>query len=393
MSHAPIKPPVITLTAGPVQGYPAVLEAMARPMGYDFDPSFQAFYEETALKCAAALRWPDPALIIQAEPAVAIEAMAASVISKKDVVLNLASGVYGKGFGYWSARYHKEMVEIEVPYNEAIDPQAVRDAFAARPDISIVSVVHHDTPSGTINPVVEIGRIAKENGALLLVDAVSSFGGMDIHPEDCHADVFITGPGKCLGGTPGVTFIAVSPAAWEHMVANPDSPTASILSLLDWKDAWSREKPFPFTPSVAEISGLAAAIDIYLDEGPETVWRRHALTAEACRRGVTAMGCDLWAAREEIASPTTTAVRVPEGLSDTAIIASAREQFGVILSLGRGDTLGKLLRIGHMGCTAEPIYAVVAITALGGAIRALGGRADVSAGVEAALDVIGNATA
>ena len=367
-----LKPPVITLTAGPVQGYSDVLQAMARPLGYDYDPSFQAFYEETALKCAQALRWPDPALILQAEPAVAIEAAAASLISKQDVVLNLASGVYGKGFGYWSARYHKDMVEIEVAYNESISAKAVAQALKARPDISIVSVVHHDTPSGTINPLVEIGAVVADHGALLLVDAVSSFGGMDIHPVDCHADIFITGPGKCLGGTPGITFVAVSAEAWRHMEQNPDSPKASILSYLDWKTAWSRSEPFPFTPSISEISGLSAAIARYLEEGPEQVWARHALTATACRAGVSAMGCALWPAEEAIASPTTTAVRLPDGLNDADIIGAARDLYGVMLSVGRGDTLGKLLRIGHMGPTAEPIYAVVAVTALGGALRKLG---------------------
>jgi len=388
MTASQMKPPVITLTAGPVQGYPNVLQAMAKPLGYDYDPSFQAFYEETALKCAKAMRWPDPALILQAEPAVAIEAAAASLISKDDVVLNLASGVYGKGFGYWSARYHKDMVEIEVPYNDSISAAAVEQAFKDRPDISVVSVVHHDTPSGTINPIVEIGQVVKDYGALLLVDAVSSFAGMDIHPADCHADVFITGPGKCLGGTPGVTFVAVSEAAWRHMEDNPDSPRASILSYLDWKQAWNHKEPFPFTPSISEVGGLAEAIDHYMNEGPERVWRRHALTAAACRAGLTAMGCTLWPATEAIASPTTTAVCVPDGLTDTDIIATARDLFGVVLSLGRGDTLGKLLRIGHMGPTAEPIYATVAVTALGGALRKLGHKADVATGVEAASAVI-----
>ncbi len=383
-----IKKPVITLTAGPVQGYSEVLQAMAKPLGYDYDPYFQSFYEGVALKCSKAMRWPDPALIIQAEPAVAIEAAAASLIGKSDLVLNLASGVYGKGFGYWSARYHKDMVEIEVPYNEAITPEAVERALKEHPEVSVVSMVHHDTPSGTINPLNEIGAVVKKHGALLLVDAVSSFGGMDAHPGDCGADVFITGPGKCLGGTPGVTFIAVSEAAWKKMEANPDCPTASILSLLDWKDAWSKEKPFPFTPSVAEISGLDAALDLYLEEGPEAVWKRHALTAKAFRAAVKAMGAELWPASEAIASPTTTAVRVPEGLSDQDIIKTARELYGVVLSMGRGETLGKLLRIGHMGPTAEPIYAVVAATALGGALNKLGKKMDVPAGVAAAMAVI-----
>jgi pyridoxamine---pyruvate transaminase len=391
MDNKPIKEPVITLSAGPVPAFPRVLRALSRPVQYDFDGYFQDFYERVTRKVALALRCEKPALILHCEPAPGIEAAAASLIGPDDVVLNLASGVYGKGFGYWSARYHKEMIEIEVPFNEAIDPQQVRDALKKRPDIRIVSAVHHDTPSGTLNPIREIGRVVREHGALLMVDAVSSFAGMDIHPDDCAADVFITGPGKCLGGAPGLTIVAVSDRAWAHMEANPKAPRASVLSYLDWKDAWSRDKPFPFTPSVAEMNGLDGAIDQYLDEGPENVWRRHALTARACRAGIKAMGLSLWAAREEIASPTTTAVRVSDGVKDKDILAAARADYGVVFSSGRGETLGKLLRIGHMGPVAEPIYAVVAVTALGGALRRLGKSVNVGAGVEAAMAVIAEA--
>ena len=107
--------------------------------------------------------------------------------------------------------------------------------------------------------------------------------------------------------------------AWAKMKANPDAPRASMLSILDWENAWRHDQPFPFTPSVAEINGLDAALDLYLDEGPEEVWARHALTAEACRAGVKAMGLEIWPAREEIASPTTTAVKIPAGIDDEAL--------------------------------------------------------------------------
>jgi pyridoxamine---pyruvate transaminase len=388
MTYKPVKEPVITLSAGPVAAFSRVLRAMSRPVHYDFDPFFQQFYEEVTLKAAKALRIKQPALILHCEPAPGIEAAAASLIGPDDVVLNLASGVYGKGFGYWSQRYNKEMIEIEVPYNESIDPRQVADAFRLRPDINVVSLVHHDTPSGTINPAREIGKVVRDHGALLLVDAVSSFGGMDIHPEDCSADIFITGPGKCLGGAPGLTVMAVSERAWQHMEANPKAPRASVLSLLDWKDAWSKDKPFPFTPSVSEVNGLDAAFDQYLEEGPAEVWCRHALTARACRAGVLAMGLALWAKTEAIASPTTTAVAVPAGLKDQDIIRTARAEYGVVFSAGRAETLGKLIRIGHMGPVAEPIYAVVAVTALGGALRRLGHKLDLGRGVEAAMAAI-----
>jgi pyridoxamine--pyruvate transaminase len=136
------------------------------------------------------------------------------------------------------------------------------------------------------------------------------------------------------------------------------------------------------------MNGLDAVIDLYLEEGPEHVWRRHALTSRACRAGIKAMGLSLWAKTEAIASPTTTAVRVPDGVMDSEIIRTAREKYGVVFSTGRGETLGKLIRIGHMGPVAEPIYAVVAITALGGALRKLGRKVDVAAGVDAAMSVI-----
>jgi pyridoxamine--pyruvate transaminase len=388
MASNTIKEPVITLSAGPVAAYPEVLRAYARPVQYDFDPYYQQFYEDVTRKAAKALRVKEPALILHCEPAPGIEAAAASLIGPQDVVLNLASGVYGKGFGYWSQRYNKELVEIEVPYNEAIDPAQVAAAFRKRPDIKIVSLVHHDTPSGTINPAREIGKIVRDNGGLLLVDAVSSFAGMDIHPEDCAADIFITGPGKCLGGAPGLTVMAVSKRAWKHMEANPKAPRASVLSLLDWQDAWSRDKPFPFTPSISEVNGLDAALDHYLQEGPATVWHRHALTAKACRAGIKAMGLKLWAKTEAIASPTTTAVRVPDGVKDSDIIGAARAAFGVVFSSGRNETKGKLIRIGHMGPVAEPIYATVALTALGGALRRLGRKVNIGRGIDAAMAVI-----
>ncbi|MGD9536882.1 MAG: pyridoxamine--pyruvate transaminase [Alphaproteobacteria bacterium] len=387
--NAPLKAPMIMLTSGPVTVYPRVQEALSRPVPYDYDPYFQALYERVSLETGRALRIDGPALILHAEPAVGIEAAAASLLARKDTVLNLVSGVYGKGFGHWAARYCGRLVELEVPYNEALDPAAVEAALRKNPDVAVVAAVHHDTPSGTINPIDEIGAVVRRHGALFMVDAVSSFAGMDVHPEGCAADLFVTGPGKCLGGSPGLTVLAVSERAWAHMEANPDAPRASVLSLLDWKEAWHRDRPFPFTPSVAEVHGLEAAIGLYLEEGPEAVWARHALTARACRAGVQAMGLELWPAREAIAAPTTTAVRIPDGLNTERIQGAARELFGLTLSAGRRDTYDKLIRIGHMGPVAEPIYAVVAVAGLGGALRRLGMTLDVGAGVEAALAAIG----
>ncbi len=388
MRYSNDAPPVMTLTSGPVNCYPEVLQGMSRTVLYDYDPAFQRFYERVAKKAQQAMRTPEVPLIQQGEPVLALEAAAASLIAAGDTVLNLASGVYGKGFGYWAARHTDKMLEIEVPYNEAIDPATVAAKLRDNPDISVVCVCHHDTPSGTINPIDEIGRIVADHGGYLIVDAVSSFGGMDTHPEACHADIYVAGPNKCMGAAPGLSLVGISARAWEKMKANPAAPRASMLSMVDWQEAWRHDRPFPFTPSVAEVNGLDAALDLYLGEGPEAVWARHALTARAMRAGVKAMGLSLWAAREEIASPTTTSVRTPEGIDEAALRQTARERYGVVFSSGRSETMGKLTRIGHMGPTAQPIYAVAALTALGGALSALGHKVDTGAGVAAALAVI-----
>ncbi|SJM33208.1 pyridoxamine--pyruvate transaminase [Mesorhizobium delmotii] len=380
--------PVITLTAGPVNAYPDVLRGLGRTVLYDHDPAFQLFYERVVDKAQRAMRLTNKPVILHGEPVLGLEAAAASLITPDDVVLNLASGVYGKGFGYWAKRYSQHLLEIEVPYNEAIDPQAVAAMLEAHPEISIVFVCHHDTPSGTINPIDAIGALVSAHGAYLIVDAVSSFGGMKTHPEDCKADIYVTGPNKCLGAPPGLTMMGVSERAWAKMKANPLAPRASMVSIVDWEHAWSKDKPFPFTPSVAEMNGLDVALDLYLNEGPAAVWARHALTARAMRAGVAAMGLSIWAASDNIASPTTTAVRTPEGIDEKALRQAARARYGVVFSSGRGETLGKLTRIGHMGPTAQPIYAIAALTALGGAMNALGQELTVGKGIDAALAVI-----
>jgi pyridoxamine--pyruvate transaminase len=380
--------PVITLTAGPVDAYAKVLRGLGRTVLYDYDPAFQIFYEKVIDKAQKAMRLSNRPLILHGEPVLGLEAAAASLITPDDVVLNLASGVYGKGFGYWAKRYSPNLLEIEVPYNEAIDPQAVAEMLKKHPEISIVSVCHHDTPSGTINPIDAIGALVSAHGAYLIVDAVSSFGGMKTHPEDCKADIYVTGPNKCLGAPPGLTLMGVSERGWVRMKANKAAPRASMLSIVDWENAWSREQPFPFTPSVAEVNGLDAALDLYLEEGPEAVWARHALTAKAMRAGVAAMGLSIWAASEAIASPTTTAVCTPEGVDEKALRQAARARYGVVFSSGRGETLGRLTRIGHMGPTAQPIYAIAALTALGGAMNAAGQKLAIGKGIDAALAVI-----
>jgi pyridoxamine---pyruvate transaminase len=377
--------PVFTFSAGPSGASPRTLAAIGKGVPYHHDPLFLDLYASTMGRLQQAFGAPERPVILQGEAVLGLEAAAASLIGRGDVVLNLVSGIFGKGFGYWARRYAKEVIEVEVAYDSAVSASQVESALAARPDVAIVSVVHCETPSGTMNPVAEVGPVAAAAGALLLVDAVSSFGGMVVEPRAWQADLIVAGPHKCLGGAPGLSLLYVSDKAWEHMEANPEAPRASVLSILDWKDVDGRSHPFPFTPSVVEIQALDSCLHQYLEEGPAAVRARHARAARATRAGGAALGLSLWAADPSICSDTATAFKVPEGIDEPRLRAQARSQLGVMLSGGEGDLAGKVTRIGHMGPGAYPIGPVVALTALGQSLRSQGFAADVGGAVEAAV--------
>jgi pyridoxamine---pyruvate transaminase len=377
--------PVFNLTAGPAGATSATLAALGRPVLYPYDPDFLDLYAEAAELARRAFGSAQMPVILHGEAVLGLEAAAASLIRRDDVVLNLVSGVFGKGYGWWARRYASEVIEIEVPYDSAVPVASVRAALAARPDVTVVSVVHCETPSGTMNDLDAIGPVVAEHGALLIVDAVSSFGAASCDFAGWEADLVVVGPQKCLGGPAGLSLLHVSDAAWEHMAANPDAPRASMLSILDWQNAHLVDRPFPFSPSVSDVYALHACLEQYLVEGSAAVLARHRTAARAARAGAQALGLELWAAAESICSDAVTAIRVPAGVSEREVIASARQQSGVMLSGGQGDLAGKVLQIGHMGPSAYPLSPVVALTALGRALRGLGVKADVGAAVEAVL--------
>jgi pyridoxamine--pyruvate transaminase len=377
--------PVFTLTAGPTGATPATLAALGKPVLYHYDPDFLRLYADTAELTRQAFGSRQTPVILHGEAVLGLEAAAASLISRQDVVLNLVSGVFGKGYGWWARRYAKEVIEVEVPYDSAVSADAVRAALGDRPDVTVVSVVHCETPSGTMNDLDAIGPVVADHGALLIVDAVSSFGGAPCDFAAWGADLVVVGPQKCLGGPPGLSMLHVSDAAWAHMEANPEAPRASMLSILDWKDAHQPDRPFPFTPSVSDIYALHACMTQYLAEGRDAVLRRHQAAARSARAGAEALGLELWAADRAICSDTVTALKVPAPLDEREVRDRARSESGVMLSGGQGDLVGKVFRIGHMGPTAYPLSPVIALTALGRALRGFGVKADVGAAVEAAL--------
>lgn len=379
-----MEPADLTLSAGPNDVFPEVRAAMGGPVLYHYDPVFKERFraaEAAVGRIFGSSR--HETILMQGEAILGLEAAARALATKGTPCLNLVSGVFGKGFGMWLSAIGAELHEIEVPYDESIDPDAVAAYLDAHPTIKVVSVVHSETPSGTVNPIDRIGPICRARGVVTVVDAVSSFGGIELRPDEWQLDLVVAGPQKCLGGPPGMSLMAISPEAWAAIEANPDAPRGSFLSILDWRDLWHGEGRFPFTPSVPDVMGVLAAAELLLATGTDAVKARHERVAQACRAGVAAMGLRIWPARESIAAASVTSIRVPDGITDIQVRDHARATYGVQLSAGQNA--GNIIRIGHMGNTARPAWVVAGLAAVGQTMRDLGVTVDVGAGIDAAM--------
>jgi pyridoxamine--pyruvate transaminase len=362
------------------------LAAQGSPVTYHYDPVFHERFHHTEQLVGEILATKNDVLLMQGEAVLGLEAAARSLVRPGMPVLNLVSGIFGKGMGYWLKDFGAELHELEVAYNDAVDAADVERYLDAHPEIELVAVVHSETPSGTLNPVAEIGPTAKAHGALTLVDCVSSVAGMPFRTDEWQLDVCVAGPQKCIGGPPGMSLMSVSEDAWRAIEANPQAPRASFLSMLDWREQWLGQGKFPYTPSVVDLHGVEAACAEVLEEGLEASIARHELAARVCRAGVRAMGLELWPRTDEISAACVTAIAVPDGLTDVHVREHVRERYGVMLSGGQGA--GNLVRIGHMGPTASGLFPVVGLTALGRGVADLGAPVQIGEGVEAALEVL-----
>jgi len=361
-------------------------QALGSPMIYHYDPAFIETFRRTERKAAEVFKTKNDIILMQGEAILALEAAARSLVTPGMKILNLVQGVFGKGTGYWLRDFGGEVHEIEVPFNEAVNPEQVRDFLKQHPDTQMITMVHSETPSGTVTDCSAIGPLAREYGVLTMVDAVSSVGGLEFETDSWGIDLVVTGAQKCLGGPPGIGLVSISERAWDTILANPRAPRDSYLSLIDWKTKWKDEGRFPFTPSVSDIFGVESVLDQVLEEGLDNALARHSASALMTRAGVQAMGLELWPASPGISADCLTAVRLPDAVNDVELRTHIRERYGVMLSSGQGA--GNLMRIAHMGPSARGMYPIIGLSALGQGLRDMGVAVDIGAGIDEAMTIL-----
>jgi aspartate aminotransferase-like enzyme len=348
-----------------------------------------AEFAATEVRVQRILRTDDDVVLVQAEAALALEAVLAGLVRPGIRTLCLSSGTYGVWFANELAKLGADVTTISVDSRDAVTPGSVAEALERDPAIELVAFVHAESLSGNVNPAEEICRIVHAHGALCVVDAVASIGAHTLEVARWGIDVCIGGPQKALAGSSGTSLVSVSDRAWDAMRANPGAPRGSFLSLLDWKDNWidAGRRQIPGTPSIVEMLALAAACERVLEEGLDEVIARHARVAKGCRAGVRAFGLELWPSLDSHAANAVTVVAVPASLDAEAVRAAAAAH-GLALVAGRGALAGKILRIDHMGIGATREHVFASLVALGAALRESGMRVEIGAAVAAAAQTL-----
>jgi aspartate aminotransferase-like enzyme len=341
----------IPMVPGPVHVPQAVLDAYSIDYGSgDLETEYLELYRRCEAKLQTLLQTRITVVIQSGEGMIALWSALKSCLGPGDRVLALATGLFGEGIGDMAAAVGAEVRTVSFGLDETYtDWDRIEEAIVSFAP-KMITAVHCETPSGTLNPLAELGALKEKHGVpLLYVDAVSSIGGTPVLVDAWHIDLCLGGSQKCLSSVPDTAFIAVSDAAWEAVDA---VQYVGYDALQPFREV-HRTGFFPYTPNWHGTAGLDAGAQRILDEGLEASFRRHETAAQRCREGLVDVGIDLFPAPRAVPSPTVTAARLPESRSWEAFDGACREQ-GLALGGNYGPLAGKVFRLGHMGSQADP---------------------------------------
>jgi aspartate aminotransferase-like enzyme len=333
------------LTPGPTPVPPEVLAALAEPVIHHRARDYREIYERSLARLAEVYRTRNDVLMFTTSGTGAFESAVANLTSPGDRQLVLSAGNFGERWAGLVNAFGAELVHARLDWGEIPEPDDLRSALAEAGDVRVVYLTHSETSTGVVCDVQALASVAKEAGALVVVDAVSSLGAVPVETDAWDLDVVVSGSQKALMTPPGVAFVSVSRAAFEA-AAQSSSPRY----VLDWERTRKAQAKLdaPFTPPVSLVRALDVALGLLLDEGLEAAFDRHARLGRACREGAKAMGLELFSPDEE-RSAVVTAIRAPEGVDATEIVSTLRDRFGITIANGQGDLKGKIFRIGHIG--------------------------------------------
>ncbi len=354
---------------GPTPLPPKVMAALQQPMIDHRGPEFAALQSRIVAGLKKIFKTQNDLLLFTCSGTGALEAAVANTISPGDPVLAFSAGAFGDRLADIALAYGAALTKVDFEWGCAIEPDSVVNALHNHRDARAVLVTHNETSTGVIHPLKEIAQAVRANSdAVLIVDAVSSLGAIDVETDAWGIDLIATASQKAWMCPPGLAMVSISPRAWR---ANSFAKSPRMYFDFAITKKWMDRGQTPFTPALSVYFTLDAALKLLEAEGMTTVFARHQHIAQRTREQARQIGFSLFA-DERFASPTVTALRVPVGVDAEELRRVVREEFGLVVAGALERLKGKMLRIGHLGFVREKDIDD-AMGALGEALKKMSG--------------------
>ena len=337
----------ILMGPGPGNPYPEVAAAFTRPMLGHLDPEFLALLDETNDALRAVYRTDNRLTFpVSATGSAGMEAAFVNVIEPGDVAVIGVNGVFGDRMCDVAARCGAEVVRVDAPWGSPIDPEQL---LGAHPSPKVIAIVHAETSTGVRNDIAPLGEA--KGDALLLVDCVTSLGGIPVEIDAWGVDIAYSGTQKCLGVPPGLSPFTMSSRARERLVDRSQSWYLDVSMIAAYVESGAT-RSYHHTAPISMVFALHAGLGALLEEGLETSWQRHAECGSLLQDGLVERGFELFAAPGH-RLPQLTTVVVPEGVDEAKVRRRLLDEYRIEIGGGLGEYAGKVWRIGCMGHTAR----------------------------------------
>ena len=332
-------------TPGPTPVPPEVLAAMSQPIVHHRGPDFKPVYKRCLERLAQVFRTETEVLLYTSSGTGTLEAATANLCSPGERIVVVSAGYFGERWAQIGETYGCDVDHLRYEWGENPSPEELAVRLEELGGATAVFVTQSETSTGVVADVRSLAAVAKEAGALVCVDAISSLGAVPCETDEWSLDVVVSGSQKALMTPPGLAMTSVSEAAWEAR-----ERATLPRYYFDWaltREA-QRKLDAAFTPAVSIVIGLDVALAMLLERGLEAAFDHHIRLGRACREGVKAMGLELFSPDED-SSAVVTAVRMPDGIDADVLLVDLRDRFGITFAPGQGPLKGRILRIGHIG--------------------------------------------
>lgn len=337
---------------------------MATPLVGHLDPYFLQVMSDTQGMLRKVFQTDNQlTLAMSGTGSAGMETVFVNLVEPGDRVIVCIAGVFGERMKDVAERSGAEVITVETPWGRAIEPDQVEKALKATPGVKAVAIVHAETSTGVRQPLEEIARLAHDYGALFIVDAVTSLGGIPVEVDKLGIDACYSGTQKCLGAPPGLAPVTLNARALEVVRNRTKKVQSWYLDLNMIANYWGEDRFYHHTAPISMIFSLHEALRLLLDEGLENAFTRHAQNGELLQSELQKMGLELFAA-EGFRLPQLTSVVFPDGVNEGQLRKQLLEEYGIEVGGGLGSLKGRAWRIGLLGYSSQKRNVVLLLQAM-----------------------------